>query len=210
MKSVSRRILSIFEKHYMERAEDRIVIVTSFAHTFLASLDYDVEGYYVDDAKLIKAIESYFLDVIKYKEYHFDGPADVDVYSEAWAKYIHVEKKINDSKVAAFSAKWLLKASPIYVVQKKDAPIADDIVCHINELFVLNCVLYALLQENFSLVDEDEYKKLFYDFKYRTLDERAFFSRFELLEKNVRLKKELITYGEAVAADEQSGKKQNQ
>jgi hypothetical protein len=207
MKSISRRIISIFEKHYMERAEDRIVVVTLFAHAFLASLDYDVEGYYFDDAKVIKAVESYFLDVIKYKEYHFDGPANTDVFSDVWTEYVHVEKKINDSKVAAFSAKWLLKASPIYVVQKKGIVIADDLFCHINELFVLNCVLYALLQDDYNLVDEDEYKKLFYDFKYRNLDERAYFSRFELIQKNVQLKKELKILGESAAVGEYSGKK---
>ncbi len=143
-------------------------------------------GYYVAEERIIKAVDSYFLDVIKYKEYHFD--CNLELHSEAWSKYIHDNKKINDSKVAAFSAKWLLKAAPIYIIPKADTPIVSDFLCHINEFFVLNCVLYCLLKYDFDLIDEDDYKKLFYDFKYRSFDDRAYFSRFELLEKNVALK----------------------
>lgn len=201
MKSVSRRILELFERYYTKRAEERVIQIVSFAHSLMEGLDYDVAGYYVDENRIIKAIDSYFLDVIKYKEYHFNCEKHSDVNSQEWASYIHVEKKINDSKVAAFSAKWLLKASPIFILPKDGTPIVDDFLCHINEFFALNCVLYCLLQYDYDLIDEDDYKKLFYDFKYRMFDERSYFSRFELLEKNAKAKKELKELEESISGD---------
>lgn len=208
MKSVSGRILDIFEKYYIERAAERCENIITYAHEFLSTLDYDVEGYYVDEGRISKAIDSYFLDVIKYKEYHFSAADNISIGGDAWDVSVHVHKKINDSKVAAFTAKWLLKASPIYVVQKKNKPITDDILCHINEFFVLNCVLYALLQDNFHLLDEDDYQKLFYDFKYRCLDDRAYFSRFELIEKNIRCKKEIASLKDTIKSGVMNGDKE--
>lgn len=193
MKNISKRIATIFEKYYMDRAQERGLVIISFAHQMMSELDIDVEGYYLDENKIIKALDSYFLDVIKYKEYHFNcDDANVNVFTEKWARYIHVDKKINDSKVAAFTSKWLLKAAPIYLVPKKESPVFDDFTCHINSLFVLNCVLYCLLKYDHDLIDQDDYDKLFYDFKYRTLDDRSYFSRFELLEKNAILKRKIL------------------
>jgi hypothetical protein len=201
MKNISKRIATIFEKYYMDRAKERAVLIISFAHELMSNVNFPEDGYYVDENKIIKALDSYFLDVIKYKEYHFncdDDGGDIDVFSEDWARHIHLNKKINDSKVAAFTSKWLLKASPIYVVPSSENKVLDDFTCHINAFFVLNCVLYCLLQYDHDLVDQDDYDKLFYDFRYRIVDDRPFFSRFELLEKNVRLKKEIKILKEGV------------
>jgi hypothetical protein len=182
----------------MERAKERGLVIISFAHELMSGLNLDVEGYYIDENKIVKALDSYFLDVIKYKEYHFNCEESVDIFSEKWAQYIHVDKKINDSKVAAFSAKWLLKAAPIYIVPKANTPVLDDFICHINAFFVLNCVLYCLLKYDHDLVDQSDFEKLFYDFRYRTVDDRSYFSRFELIEKNVLLKKELRAATETI------------
>lgn len=187
MKSISKRYSDIFNKYYIETAKHRFVFLINFIDSWMSKINIGNEFvYFVDHERLSKAIDSYFLDVIKFKEYHFDTE-NADVYSEAWCKEIHENKRINDSKVAAFTAKWLLKASPISIIPRDFAstilrPENDD-VCHINEHFALDCALYALLREDFIKIDRDSYTSLFYDFKYRNFDERAYFSRFSLLLK---------------------------
>lgn len=157
----------------------------------MKNMEIEAEGYYVDENKIIKALDSYFLDVIRYKEYHFNNSGSMDVFSEEWAKRIHSKKKINNSKVASFFCKWLLKAAPIYIVPNEETEMPNDFIAHINSFFVLNCVLYCLLQYDYDMIDQDDYDKLFYDFRYRSIDDRLYFSRFELIEKNIKLKKEI-------------------
>lgn len=193
MEVISKRIKYIFEKYYMDVAKERFHILLDSAHKFMSAQTFNCDGYFIDENRLAKAVDSYFLDVIKFKEYHFNNEDFDDIHSEEWIRRIHVDQKINDSKVAAFTAKWLLKSSLIYVKSSIDQPILDDFTCHINEAFALNCVLYTLLGHKYDLLDRDDLDKLFYDFKYRPFDERGYFSRFESLEKNVELKFEQLS-----------------
>jgi hypothetical protein len=193
MKVISERISYIFSKCYKDRAEKRFVQLLKFAHHSMEQYQPDGYKYYIDEARLVKCIDSYFLDVIRYKEYHFTADEKVDINSDEWIVEIHCNKKINDSKVAAFIAKWLLKSCPISIIntsENQDLLLSDDL-CHINQLFALNCALYALLKEDYKYLSKDEYEDLFYDFKYRIFDERAYFSRFELILRMVEYKKQL-------------------
>lgn len=188
MKPLSKRVLYIFKTYYADEAKKRLENFLTMADAFMQEQTFEFDSYFIDSNRLVKAVDSYFLDVIKYKEYHFDSNDTNDIYGEDWIIAIHKRKKINDSKVAAFTAKWLLKTMPIYINPLPTQLILDDYACHINESFALQCALYCLVGKNFASIDSDDYDKLFYDFKYRPFDERAYFSRFELLEKNVSLK----------------------
>jgi hypothetical protein len=157
--------------------------------------------YSVDHERLSKTIDSYFLDVIKYKEYHFNADID-DIYSEAWCKEVHEEHKINDSKVAAFTAKWLLKAAPISIIPRNISSSIrrseNDNLCHINERFALDCALYALFRDSYLDLDDNSYESLYYDFKYRNFDERAYFSRFSLLLNLVKEREARVNTNEKI------------
>ena len=182
---ISKRYSEIFNKYYADTSKRRFKNFIAFFESWIGKIDIP-DGFepFMDYERLSKSIDSYFLDVIKYKEYHFNA-YHVDIYSEAWCKEIHEEKKINDSKVAAFTAKWLLKASPIAIIPKDNSHRIyrpeNDGLCHINERFALDCSLYALLRESYLNLDKETYYSLFYDFKYRNFDERLYFSRFCLL-----------------------------
>jgi hypothetical protein len=191
MKVISERISYIFSKFYFERAEKRFIHLLKFAHHFMKQFNTDGYGYYVDEARLSKCVDSYFLDVIRYKEYHFTSDGQAEINSEAWYDVIHRQKKINDSKVAALTAKWLLKSCPIALIKTSAdcKSILSDELCHINQLWALNCALYALLKDDFKYLNKSDFEDLFYDFKYRVFDERAYFSRFELILRLVECEK---------------------
>lgn len=193
MKSISKRYSHIFNQYYAQTAKKRFHFCITFIDSWISKIDIGDEFIHVvDHERLSKAIDSYFLDVIKYKEYHFNSDIE-DVYSEAWCKDVHEEHRINDSKVAAFTAKWLLKAAPISIMPKDFSsstprPENDDI-CHINERFALDCSLYALFRNSYLNLDASSYENLYYDFKYRNYDERIYFSKFSLLFELVKLRK---------------------
>ena len=97
MKLVSRRVRWIFDNLYADRAKERSYHLTSYAHSFLETLDFDVDGYHVDEGRIIRAVDSYFLDVIRYKEYHFDGASSLNIFSEEWARSVHHSKRFTGS-----------------------------------------------------------------------------------------------------------------
>ncbi|MEE9338380.1 MAG: hypothetical protein V3U87_09890 [Methylococcaceae bacterium] len=196
MKSISKRYSDIFNKYYAKTAKSRFNFFIGFIDSWMSKIVIGNEfAYIVDHERLSKTIDSYFLDVIKYKEYHFNASVD-DIYSETWCKEVHEEHKINDSKVAAFTAKWLLKAAPISIIPRNITSSIhrpeNDNLCHINERFALDCALYALFRDDYLSLDDKSYDSLYYDFKYRNFDERAYFSRFSLLLNLVKERGERI------------------
>jgi len=143
--SVSRRTKALYDRFYAERIPQR------YENLYLV---YDRLASYVDASHtgikleldylcLAEIVRSYFLDTIRYKEYHFDPKAvdkiqneevraevisalarmrvqsvdDVDPLSAEWSELVHRSVNINSSKVAAYTVKWIIRYKPISVVR---------------------------------------------------------------------------------------------
>jgi len=133
----------------------------------------------VDRVKIIALVDSYFLDVIRFKEYHFNpkNHSELDVNSTAWLEAVHVEKNINPAKIASFTAKWLLNYKPIILEPIGDENLSLEDIELINSapaILALNFSLY-LISLSQQAINERLAKAIIYHFRYRTFDERAFF-----------------------------------
>ena len=189
-KPISLRIQQIYSDYYAEQADKRFCRLSLIAINFLKELkilDHMYE-FHIDEAKLDHAVLSYFLDVIRYKEYHFNPKSQenidsVDVYSKKWSSIIH-NKFLNDSKVGSFTVKWILKSSPINLVLKNtDYDPSDDemkIATTVNERFAVICLMECL---NLRFIPPKEHRSLMYDFRYRNYDEKIYFKRYDSLQK---------------------------
>lgn len=144
--SVSRRTKAIYDRFYADRVPQR------YGNLYLV---YDRIASYVDASTtgvkleldylcLAEIVRSYFLDTIRYKEYHFDPKAperissedvraevfaalermgltsidDIDPLSSEWTELVHRSVNINASKVAAYTVKWILRYKPISVIRQ--------------------------------------------------------------------------------------------
>ena len=111
--------------------------------------------------------------------------------SETWEDLLHNEKngkRLKLSKVAALTAKWLLKYKPITLLVdddqsvKKIDPHTRRIASFINEDFALSHAL-ILMKIDPKKIAENMQEGLLYHFKYRPFDERHFFLIFEMIEE---------------------------
>lgn len=201
---VSERTEQIYLRHYSDREQkrfanlytvfDRLAILVDGAQVGARiAIDVDVLG---------EVVRSYFLDVIRYKEYHFDPDPDaikksdegyyvwgqaensefIDPLSEKWTELVHRGVNINGNKVAAYTAKWILKFKPISVLTNSEAdvnniksiPNQSHILNFINEYYALYCVL-AALEIDAKLIDPRKIEELIYTFRFRNFEEKSFF-----------------------------------
>jgi hypothetical protein len=190
---ISRRINHIYHTYYRERAKEKFIHTMEWVGKYgklngVLGSNFD---FFIDDVKLGRCLESYYLDVIKYKEYHFnpDAACSGDVFSKEFSEKVHSgEKFINSAKVAAFTTKWLLKARPIYVrpVNGYKPTITESTFLDaINETFVLGHVL-DLMGLTTSQFTGGEISDLLYHLKYRSSDDRCLMLIYSLMEKVAR------------------------
>jgi hypothetical protein len=130
-KQVSTRIEYIYEEHYSSKAEDRFIYLVDFANKYcrILGLPSTVRSY-VSREKINALVRSHFLDVIKFKEYHFEPEISTGamnrIFSRDWIRAVHVDKLLAANKVAAFSAKWIMKHSPISFVVTEGADLSYE------------------------------------------------------------------------------------
>lgn len=187
MKRISERYSRIFSDYYYEKARERFEFIVQYSDFFLESLHFDekVDGQIIY-LNVEAFITSYFLDVIKFKEYHFnfpdgDGP-EVD-------RKVHGEKLLNASKVGAFTAKWLLKYKPIVLLPKADIVLDTFEQRDIQDapfILALNIALRSMGVDPRE-VPEDTYKQLLYHFRFRDYEDRGMILYFDLLLKHIEL-----------------------
>ncbi|WP_299212204.1 hypothetical protein [uncultured Tateyamaria sp.] len=149
----------------------------------------------VDHAALSEAVRSYFLDTIRYKDYHFDPDeaseglepvlAKYEVQdlkalpplSPEWTHILHSTVNINGSKAAAYMVKWILRYKPISVFSQaeeiEDKP-QSTIIANINEIYALNCAFIELGIDSIE-VPQKKLDELIYCFRFRPFDEASYF-----------------------------------
>lgn len=199
---ISARVERIYTEFYAEKAETRFAFLLDRANRFCDGLALP-EGYvaHVSRLKMEAMVQSYFLDVIKFKDYHFDpskkrsDDADValpDVFSREFSELIHSTKHIAPSKVAAFSTKWLMKHCPISVLVPSDAIVDADTEKKINSANAVFAMTTALkfMRVPMVRVDTERLEKLVYYLMYRNVDERSLFEWFENLADGKSLPRE--------------------
>jgi hypothetical protein len=189
---ISGRIKYIYSSYYFNRAEEKfnhiIVHINQFAAKCGLSDDYCLSFL---DITIRALVESYYLDVIRYKEYHFNpaGSAEYGSSQDTWCESVH-NKKISKSKAAAYTAKWLLKYSPITILPdsvSRDEISPEDLkrILSINAVFCLDHIRKILTTEQGypnSLNDDRVISDLIYTFRFRNFDERHFFMIFDLMD----------------------------
>lgn len=221
--SVSKRTSAIYERYYEEREAQRFANLFQIfdrlaAYVAASNLGAKLE---IDYFSLAEIVRSYFLDAIRYKEYHFDpklernvelisakldemGVAsldDIDPLSQEWTEIVHTTANINASKVAAYTAKWILRNKPISVIStdKDITAITSDksstrigvpqfFLTNINEEFAYHCAL-VVLGIDATDVSPKKHDELIYCFRFRNFDESSYFmilSKDYLCEKERR------------------------
>lgn len=189
MKPISDRYSRIFSEYYYDKAAERFDYLLRYSNLFLEALSYRDKVYCNVNALNVDAFTtSYFLDVIKFKEYHFHIPAQLD---ENVDKEIHSEKLLNASKVGAFTAKWLLKYSPIVILPKPESTFDVFERRHIQNapfILALNISLRSMGIQPHE-VPTNIYKGILYHFRFRDIDDRSMILYFDLLVSHIDLLK---------------------
>lgn len=179
---ISARIDAIFRNYYQGQARAKTDELIAGAITYLRAFDLDdnFEGY-VDDLLVSKLVNSYILDVIRYKEYHFNYKDEFSSYG-VWEAWVHKEKSLNNSKKAAFTAKWLVKVMPIHILNGGGRPNYEEGVdiYTVNETFALR-EAFAIVGVDDECVPDELKKDILYNFKFRNFDEYWFASCLEVI-----------------------------
>lgn len=195
------RICSIYENYYKdksrEKAHDMYRIAVNFFDNPSRWENWSVQ---LELFTFNYVCRAYFIDVIRYKEYHFASknkiPKDhsaqaISTSSEYWDEYVHNKSLLNHAKRASFIAKWLMLVKPITAVhlsmQESGQPIPSE--RDQKEYFNLNAefaIIYIITDcigpawENCPQKTRDKfYDDLLYHFKFRPVDEKHFFLIFD-------------------------------
>lgn len=189
--SQSKRIEQIIQDYYENRIQQKTNGLLKELKSYIDSKP-DLENFEasIDIVAVDTLCYSYFIDIIKYKEYHI-SPNDksLNAYSPEWVRGLHHEddkigKRLKFSKVAAFTAKWLLKYKPISVeiidgiLPQDISPEERRIAASINEDFALLHSL-QLLEVDSNKIEDSILMDMVYHFRYRSFDERHFFVLYE-------------------------------
>lgn len=217
LRGASARVCKIYEL-YEEREQTRFSNLYTVFVKLAESIEQSNLGVKLelDYLQLGEAIRSYFLDVIKYKEYHFDpkdpdqisdpdlartvrsylqkfgvaSASELDHLSAEWTELVHMTVNLSETKVAAYTAKWLLRNRPISVLSTKTdigtartrsghpvLPSSHPFLANINEEYALQCVLLIMKikSKDLNLRRRDE---LIYSFRFREFNEAHYFRIF--------------------------------
>lgn len=195
--SVSARVREIYKEHYEPREPQRFETLVEVFNRISDVVEATHPGSKVvmDYAALSEAVRSYFLDTIRYKDYHFDPDeagdeikaamtkygvaslASLEPLSPEWTHILHSTVNINGSKAAAYMVKWILRYKPISVLSDEteySKRPQSTIVASINEIFALNCALLELGIDSAG-VSQKKLDELIYCFRFRPFDEASYF-----------------------------------
>lgn len=205
--SVSKRTKAIYERYYEDREAQRFSNLYSVFDQIASYVDASGIGarLEIDYLLLAEIVRSYFLDTIRYKEYHFDPKIDaedltpvlrelgrddldgIDPLSPQWTELVHRTTNINSSKVAAYTVKWILRHKPIAVIGVGSDVVQDPNVQTLHLIgkspsLLLNINEQYALQCAFMALGVDAKKvsskkidELIYCFRFRAFDESAYF-----------------------------------
>ncbi len=132
-------------------------------------------------------VEALLREFSKARKTSIKGVADLDPLWPEWAQLVHECVRINKSKVAAYTVKWILRYKPISVIGVSredtstdgekalpDIPVSSSLLTNINEEFAYLCALTAL-EIDAAKVPKKKQDELIYCFRFRNFDESSYF-----------------------------------
>lgn len=195
----------IFNRHYKNRCYERRDNIDAFADIFIHEIvdprDNHLYSLQINTFAISELTLAAFVDTIRYKEYHLTPKNNYGVdmttpNTRDWHDALHLEPDSNSSsknhslikpsKVAAFTAKWILKYKPINVIAKDEYSLINmnseqvKRSTSFNEKFALLYCLKAIMNIDHG-ISHDILSTILYHFKYRQFDDRHFQIIFELL-----------------------------
>lgn len=124
----------------------------------LASLFED--NVYLNKDLLLHAVESYFIDIERLKEFHGI-------------------KHTNDEKIAAFLVKWILRIKPLHI---KEGVKVDRYCFMANEYYAMASAL-VMLELKWREIGKDLQRELLYSLHFRDIDANTFAILLGLIKK---------------------------
>lgn len=182
---LSDRVEMIYSKYYNERVWEKVNMLEALADmvvdgfSIVLNDNYDV---YLDFYKITSLVESYYLDVIEYKELYFFSLFEKDNYSEKWMASVH-KRLVSHRKVAALSIKWILKYQPIQIHPELiHTPSKEHIrlMLSVNEVFAMMHT-FKILKVKIEWVEYSLLRELDSHMRYNVYDEKHFFIIYEKL-----------------------------
>jgi hypothetical protein len=184
MKPISDKYEKVFSKYYFDAAKQRFVDLTKYLEVYGEQIDFKTKLVIaVDHIKVNAFVTSYFLDVIRFKEYHFKSDADAKSKDEA---SIHT-KLVSQSKAAAFTLKWMLKYQPLIVFAQDPFKLSEHERVFLEFLPFLVAINFALRTMGIRPRDvpKEIFDDLLYHIRFRPYEERGFMLYFDLLIKQL-------------------------
>lgn len=191
--SISKRTDYIFNEFYKDECRAKYERTVKEINSWMQKAKIDKEKFEtnVSHARLYASMHSYYLDVIRYKEYHFDAKDIADFFSPEYMKFIHESRQLNPPKVAALTTKWLLKAKPLILeARPKVNEISQNersMLVSANEQFIVNHAL-QLMDITFANTKIDDRKllvkdlsEILYHLLFRDTDDRNLILTFSVL-----------------------------
>lgn len=194
------RYKDIFEKYYEKKYKEQQDTLMNIAYQFLAPREFFKEkgllgrlksiaakDYFSKKSKIEAIISpfhierlsrAYFIDIIRYKEYHYN-PKKEDVSYEDYVKEIHSGEdmqRLGPDKIAAYLVKWIVKAQPIQVEIPEDAELKDpqlsDRIWYVNTYYAL-LVACEFLEFSIGTIDKKFRLDLIHHIRFRAYDENS-------------------------------------
>jgi hypothetical protein len=191
--SKSERVEAIFERFYKGEAIKKSNSLHSHVLNYLKAIpDLEMFEASLDEFRVKRLTDAYFIDVIRYKEYHIspkpvEGEIKHGPMTEPWTVALHNQEtgaRINDAKIAALTVKWLLRYQPISL--KGALPFEEIPEATLRKAEFINesfAVAHAMSLLKVAGLNEKTVADLLYHFKYRPYDERHFFLVFDVLSR---------------------------
>jgi hypothetical protein len=153
------RDYSDIKKEYGEKIELRGALLLEQYNVYIQSIGVDPKSVTMSMDLLFEVVLNYFADIYRIKEFHGI-------------------KKVNNEKIAAYTAFWLLRIKPIQVIQFKRGERERYLL--INEYFAANTLIAFLYDRDLQIFNPAQllkkwnnfYEHLIYTFNYRLLDAR--------------------------------------
>ena len=183
MKPISERYKYLYSEFYYEKARERFAKLVEYLDVYRDQIDFKQKLFTeVDLVKVDAFVTSYYLDVIRFKEYHFNAGGETE-FSSARDIEIHGKKLLSKTKVGSFTTKWLLRYQPLVTVARDPSNLDE------NERTYLEFAPFAVAL-NFSLramdvkprsLPLDLHRNIMYHLRFRSFDDRTFILYYDLL-----------------------------
>jgi hypothetical protein len=212
--AISQRAEQIYALCYKDFARERVSFLTAYAVNFLktyagmlTAIDpSDQYNFEISKERIIALVDSYFLEVSRYKDYHTSCETH-EPFTQAAAMHVHKNNFLKRSKVAAFTVKWILKTAPLAIYPNSiytPTPEKKKIIVEVNAHYAFQ-VAMRLLEIDMKNITGSETRELIYHFMYRDYDDRSFFMIFENLRaKYSSVKSSDSTRSQEVSAQDKS------